>query len=102
MLELRVSRFDRVRSANRPEAAQREVIMQGQNFLCVVEALDVLVGLREVLRAIDVLQHVHVLRDVLDPAVGVDQVVEEVDVADVVRSALVRADFERLGQHGEH
>lgn len=60
VLELRVFGLDRIAGASCAEAREREVVVQSDHALRVVEALDVLVRLREVLRAVDVLQHMHV------------------------------------------
>lgn len=54
-MELGVGGFDGVASAAAAQAAEGEVVVEGEDFFGVVEAFDVLAGLREVLRAIDVL-----------------------------------------------
>lgn len=60
MLQLRVLGLDGVASAAGAQTGQREVVVQSDHPFRVVEALDVLVRLGEVLRAVHVLQHVHV------------------------------------------
>jgi len=60
VLQLRVFRLDGVTGASGTQARQRKVIVQGDYSFRIVEALDVLVRLCKVLRAIHVLQHVHV------------------------------------------
>jgi hypothetical protein len=102
VVELGVAGLDRVGGAATAEARQREVVVQGQHLLRVVETLDVLAGFGEVFGAIHVLQHVHVPGDLLEPAVVVEEVVQEVDVAHVVRRPLLLVDFERFGQDLVH
>lgn len=63
--------LDGVRRARAAETRQREVIVQRQDLLHVVETLDVLVRLRVVGAAVDVLQHVHVARNGRLPLVRV-------------------------------
>lgn len=87
VLQVRVRRVDGVRCTPLAEARQREVVVQRERALRVVEALDVLVRLGVVLAAVHVLQHVHVSWYGLEPAVRVDQVVQEVHVAYIVGRA---------------
>ena len=60
------------------------MIVHRQNLFDVVETFDVLVGFRVVCTAVDVLQHVHVARNVGLPSVRVLVVVPKVNVAEVV------------------
>jgi len=60
VLQLCILGLDGVARASGTQTGQRKVIVQSDHPLRVVEALDVLVRLGEVLRAIHVLQHVHV------------------------------------------
>jgi len=60
VLELRVLGLDRIAGASGAQTRKREMVVQSDHALRIVEALDVLVRLRKVLRAIDVLQHMHV------------------------------------------
>lgn len=60
VLELRVFGLDRIAGASGAQARKREMVVQSDHALRIVEAFDVLIRLREVLRAIDVLQHMHV------------------------------------------
>lgn len=45
------------------------MVVKSENSLRIVEALDVLVGLREICSSIHMLQHVHVFGDIFDPFV---------------------------------
>lgn len=60
MLQLSILRLYGVAGTPRPQTGQWKVIVQCHHSLRIVEALDVLIRLGEVLRAINVLQHVHV------------------------------------------
>ena len=96
---LQVSRFglDWIRSAAAAQTGQREVIVQRQYLLNVVETLDILVGFRVIVAAVDVLEHVHVARDVGLPPVRVFRVVPKVNVTEVVRSSGVVGNAQRFG-----
>lgn len=60
VLQLRVLGLDGVAGATGAQAREREVIMQGDHPFRIVETLDVLVRFGEVLRAVHVLQHMHI------------------------------------------
>lgn len=60
MLKLSILGLYGVTGATGAQTGQRKVIVQGHHPLRIVEALDVLIRFREVLRTIDVLQHMHV------------------------------------------
>ena len=66
MLQVRQARVHRVAGADAAQAAQREVVVEDERLLGVVEALDVLARLGVVGAAVDVLHHVQVLGDVLN------------------------------------
>jgi len=73
--------------AGAAEARQREVVVEGQHSLGVVEALDVRARLGVVPGALYVLEHVHVRGDSFVVRGSRAGLVEEVDVADVVRGS---------------
>lgn len=81
--------FDGIGRAPAAQTRQREVIVQRQNLLNVVEALDVLIRFRVIIAAVDVLQHVHVARDVGLPPVRMFGIVPKVDVAEIIGCARV-------------
>lgn len=60
MLQLRILSFDGVTGASGTQACQRKMVVQSDHSFRIVEALDVLVWFRKVLRAVYVLEHVHV------------------------------------------
>lgn len=97
-----VGRVDGVRRAALAEACQREMIVQRQRPLGIVEALDVLVGLRVVLAPVHVLQHVHIFGYRFEPAVRVDQIVKKVHVPDIVRGPGLVPYGHRLRDHRVH
>lgn len=60
MVKLGVRRLDGVTGTAAAQAAQGEVVVQGEDLFGVVEAFDVLSGFGEVLCAVDMLEHVHI------------------------------------------
>lgn len=102
VLQVRVLGVDGVGGAAAAEAREREVVVQREDAARVVEALDVLAGLGVVARAVHVLQHVHIVRDLPEPAVGVAHRVHEVDVPHVVGRAGVLLGLKGLGHHRLH
>ena len=85
MLQMAEADVDGVGGADTAQAAQREVVVQDQGLLRVVEALHVLTGLRVVGAPVHVLEHVQVGRDGGEVLrlVQVRHLVHEVDVAEV-------------------
>ena len=102
VVQLSIRRLDRVRRAAAAQARQGEMVVQCQDLLSVVEALDILSRFGEVLWTIDVLHHVHVAGYLLEPPVVVEKVVEEVHVPHVVRGAVVLVDLARLRKDDVH
>jgi len=63
VLQVSQVRLHRVRGADPAQACQREVVMENEGLLGVVETLDVLARLGVVGTSVDVTHHVHVGRD---------------------------------------
>lgn len=60
MLQLRILSLNGVTGASGAQARQRKMVVQSDHPFRIVEALDVLVWFRKVLRAVHVLKHVHI------------------------------------------
>ena len=99
MLQVGHFRLDGIGRASTAQTCQWEVIMQCQNLLDIVETFDVLIGFRVVCTAVDVLQHVHVSRDIRLPTVRMFIIVPEVNVTEVV--TLRKNKNENGGNDGE-
>lgn len=100
VLQVRHLWLDGVTRTAAVQTGEREMIVQRQNLLNVVETLDVLVGFRVVEAAIDVLEHVHMRRYVRFPLVRVIGIVPKVHVTKIVRGSRVVGDRERFRHDG--
>ena len=97
MLQVAQACVHRVRGAHPAQTAEREVVVQDQRLLGVVEALDVLAGLGVVGTSVDVLHHVKILRNVFEVLVlvGVQHFVHEVNIPEVPRGSGLILHLER-------